>query len=81
VLSCRVHFYRNVLGLPFSVPRGRVEIRRARDETRAIEAAKRRFARRQGVADWSLIADHFDVVCPGHEQPHQATTQAPLRVK
>ena len=63
-MTCWVHFYRSLFGVPFAVPRGRVEIRLARDEARAIEAAKRKFARRQGVPDWSLRADRFDIVCP-----------------
>jgi len=63
MLTCSVHFYRNVLGLPFSVPRGTVSIRAARDEARAVEAAKRKFARRQGLGDWHWCADHYEV-CP-----------------
>jgi hypothetical protein len=51
MVSCSVRFYRNVLGVPFSVPRGSVAIRSARDEARAVEAAKRRFARWQGVSN------------------------------
>lgn len=64
MVSCLVHFYRKVLGVPFLVPRGTVQIRSARDETRAIEAAKRKFARKQGVESWNLRADSFDLVCP-----------------
>jgi hypothetical protein len=63
MVSCVVHFYRNVLGIPFIVPRGTVEIRSARDESRAVEAAKRKFARRQGVNSWTFRADTFDHVC------------------
>ena len=64
MLSFTVHFYRKVLGLSFLVPRGTVEIRSARSEARAIEAAKRKFARRQKVESWTLRADCFDLVAP-----------------
>ena len=67
-VSYSVHFYRKVLGLSFSVPRGTVAIRAARDEARAVEAAKRRFARRQGVQDWTWCADAFDI-CPDERSP------------
>ena len=60
--TCWVHFYRNVLGVPFAVPKGTVQIRLAHNESRALEAAKRKFARRFGVRDWSLRADQFDIV-------------------
>ena len=76
-MSWQVHFYRRVLGVPFAVPRGSVEIRLARDEARAIEAAKRRFARRKGIEDWTLLADDFDIVCPGPERIAPDRVQAP----
>jgi hypothetical protein len=60
--TCSVHFYRNVLGVPFAVPKGSVQIRLAHSESRALEAAKRKFARRFGVKDWRLRADQFDIV-------------------
>jgi hypothetical protein len=62
MIQCVVHFYRVVLGVPFSLPQGSVHIVAAKNEARAVEAAKRRFARRRGVADWTLRADSFDVV-------------------
>jgi hypothetical protein len=62
MVSCVVHFYKKVLGLRFSLPQGTVRIVAARNEARAAEAAKRRFARRHKVADWSFRADSFDVV-------------------
>ncbi len=68
MVSCWVYFYKSVFGVPFALPQGRVEIRSARDEARAIEAAKHKFARRQGVRDWSLRADRFDIVCPGRNR-------------
>jgi hypothetical protein len=69
MLSCWVYFYRTIFGVRFAVPRGRIEIRLARDEARAIEAAKRKFARRQNILDWRLRADRFDVVCPKWDSP------------
>ncbi len=71
-MSYLVHFYRSVLDVPFAVPRGRIEIRSARDEARAVEAAKRKFARRVGVPDWSLRADQFDVVSTEQRRPNQS---------
>jgi hypothetical protein len=61
MFACTIHFYRTVFGVPFAVPRGSVEIRSARDEIRAIEAAKLRFARRHHLLTWTLRADAFDV--------------------
>ncbi len=71
MLSCWVYFYRTIFGVQFAVPQGRIEIRSARDEARAIEAAKRKFARRQNVLDWRLRADRFDVVCPKRDGSSQ----------
>ena len=63
MVGCSVHFYRRVLGVPFAVAQGTVEIRCARDEGRAIQAAKRRFERRLRIEDWRIRADAFDVGC------------------
>ncbi len=38
-----------------------IEIRLARSRDRAIEAAKRRFARREGVSHWSIHAQLIEV--------------------
>jgi hypothetical protein len=62
MIRCVVHFYKTVLGVPFSLPQGSIHIIAAKNEARAVEAAKRRFARRRGIADWTLRADSFDVV-------------------
>lgn len=62
MVGCSIHFYRKIFGLPFAVAQGTVQIRSARDEVRAIEAAKRRFERRFGIRDWRSRADSFDVV-------------------
>jgi hypothetical protein len=77
MVDCSVHFYRNILGVPFLVPRGTVTIRSARDESRAIEAAKRKFARNQGVESWALRADTFDLVRPtGCPDPYRSSPLA-----
>ena len=62
MVNCVVYFYKKVLGVPFSLPQGAVRIVSARNEERAVEAAKRRFARRYKVADWSIRADCCDMV-------------------
>jgi hypothetical protein len=63
MFACTVHFYRTVFGVPFAVAKGSIEIRSARDEIRAIEAAKLRFARRHQLLSWTLRADTFDMAC------------------
>jgi hypothetical protein len=63
MFACTIHFYRTVFGVPFAVAKGSIEIRSARDETRAIEAAKLRFARRHRLLSWTLRADTFDMAC------------------
>lgn len=40
---------------------GIVDIRRARDSDRAIQAAKRRFERMKGISHWDRYADAFEV--------------------
>jgi hypothetical protein len=60
MVRCKVNFYRSFFGLSLW-SRGTVEIRSARDQARALEAAKRRFARRKKVTHWKLGADAFDV--------------------
>ena len=60
-MGYRVTFYRQVLGVSFRVPYGVVEIRSARDLGRAIAAAKIKFARRLGIANWRNRADVVDV--------------------
>ena len=51
----RIHFAKQILGVPFTV--GLVEIARARDPERALRAAEIRFARSHGVTDWRERAD------------------------
>lgn len=55
----RVHFAKQILGVPFTV--GFVEIARARDPERALRAAEIRFARSRGVTDWRERADTVDL--------------------
>jgi hypothetical protein len=60
----RVSFFKNLTssnGKAFKVCQRAIEIHSARDRSRAIEAAKSRFARLECVGDWKLHADHFDV--------------------
>ena len=64
MVTCSVYFYRQILGVRFAAPQGKVEVRLARNRIRAVEAAKRKFARRLGLSDWRLAADAFDFVCP-----------------
>jgi hypothetical protein len=68
MVTCSVFFYREILGVPFAAPRGQVEVRLARNQIRAIEAAKRKFARRLGLSDWRLGADTFDLICPDTQE-------------
>jgi hypothetical protein len=74
MVACLVHFYRKVMGVPFLVPKGTVTIKSARDESRAIEAAKRKFARMQGVESWNLRADAFDLVFNGQQHGNQLSS-------
>jgi hypothetical protein len=51
----------NDIGKVHKVCQSRVVIRRAHSEPRAVEAAKKRFARQQKVASWDLRARQFEV--------------------
>jgi hypothetical protein len=55
----RIHFAKQILGVPFTV--GSVGILRARDPERARRAAELRFARHHGVEDWRERADHSEI--------------------
>ena len=65
MVRCVVYFYKKVFGVPFSLPQGAIHISRARNEARAVEAAKRKFARLHRVTEWQLRADSFDLVRVG----------------
>ncbi|WP_336486270.1 hypothetical protein [Methylobacterium nigriterrae] len=62
----RVHFAKDILGVPFTV--GSVGILRARDPERARRAAELRFARQHGVDDWRERADRSEIEAPGGER-------------
>jgi hypothetical protein len=49
-----------VLGVPFQI--ASIEIRRARDISRAVRAAELRLARRTGVDDWHERADTVEAI-------------------
>ncbi|MDX8449475.1 hypothetical protein [Mesorhizobium captivum] len=58
--SWRVTFFKNLVnsnGHQFKCPQGTIEIRRARDLHRALQAAKRRYERAKKIGHWTLYAD------------------------
>lgn len=55
----RIHFAKEILGLPFTV--GSVDIARARNPDRARRAAELRFARHHGIEDWRERADRTEI--------------------
>jgi hypothetical protein len=60
----RVIFFKTLLGIDGQRDKylqQSIVIRRARSAERAVEAAKRRYERRCGVADWRLHADGFEM--------------------
>jgi len=59
VSNYRIHFAKEILGVPFPV--GSVEIAKARDPERALRAAEIRFARQHGLIDWRERADTADI--------------------
>jgi hypothetical protein len=62
--SYRVTFFKDLLnsdGHNFKCPQCTVEIRRARNAERAVEAAKRRFERLRQIHDWKSYADYFEL--------------------
>ncbi len=61
MVSCRVNFCREMLGVPFAI--ASIEIRNARDLHRAKRAAELKFARRLGVPHWGVRADRVDLDC------------------
>jgi hypothetical protein len=48
---------------------GVVDIRRARDRDRAVQAAKRRFERMKKIPRWGLYADSFELEVEQEESP------------
>lgn len=55
----RIHFAKEILGVPFMV--GSVEVSRARSADRARKAGEIRFARQHGLGDWRERADRAEV--------------------
>ena len=51
----------NDSGHVFHCPQRLIEIRSAKSRHRALEAAKRRFARDEGIADWRLHANIVEI--------------------
>jgi hypothetical protein len=64
----RISFFKNLLssdGHLFKCFQQAIEIRRARNAGRAIEAAERRYERLRHVADWKLCADALELDASG----------------
>lgn len=60
----RICFFNDLMnstGHPFHCCQRTIEIRAAKSKDRAIAAAKRRFARSEGVAHWHIRANSFAV--------------------
>jgi hypothetical protein len=60
----RIRFIKNICddsGHPHKCVEGVVDIHQARDESRAIEAAKRRFERMKKIQRWDMYADTFEL--------------------
>jgi hypothetical protein len=63
-MSYRVSFFKDLIssdGHQFRCLQQNIVIRRARNDDRAVEAAKRRFQRLCHVADWRFYADGFEL--------------------
>jgi hypothetical protein len=59
-----VRFIKNLcddMGHTHKCVEGAVNIRRARDRDRAVQAAKRRFERMKRIPRWDLYADTFEL--------------------
>ena len=63
---------------PHKCVEGFVDIRRARDSERAVEANKRRFERMKRIARWDLYADTFELdIEPKAANPRRAVIRRP----
>jgi hypothetical protein len=63
-MSYRVSFFKDLIssdGRQFRCLQRNIVIHRARNDDRAVEAAKRRFQRLCHVADWRFYADGFEL--------------------
>ena len=76
-----VRFIKNLCdntGHPHKCVEGVVDIRRARDRERAVEAAKRRFERMKKIPRWDLYADTFELdIEPEAANPRRAVIRRP----
>ncbi len=64
MVQYHVRFIKNLwdhAGHPHRCVEGEVDIRRARDSDRAVQAAKRRFERMKRIPRWDLHADLFEL--------------------
>ena len=64
----KVNFFKNLLssdGHRFKCLQQAIEIRRARNVDRAVQAAERRYARFHRAPDWKLYADDLEVEIDG----------------
>jgi hypothetical protein len=60
----RIHFFNELMnssGHPFHCCQRVIEIRAAKSKDRAVEAAKRRFARRESISHWHVHAHSIEV--------------------
>ena len=67
--SYRVTFFKNLVdsnGHQFKCPQGSIDIRRARSDKRALQAAQRRYERAKNISHWTLFADvaEFEAIGP-----------------
>ena len=77
----RVSFFNeltNSRGTLYKVCQRSVEIRTARSLDRAVEAAKKRFARLEHVGEWRLHARLFEVEPLVEEQDSPAPAEGPM---
>ena len=87
-MTCyRVTFFKNLvnsIGHQFKCQQGTIDIRRARSDERALQAAQRRYERSKKIGDWTLYADvaELDAVEPDGSSRRlvQAATQQHLAV-
>jgi len=80
----RVSFFNeltNSRGTLYKVCQRSVEIRTARSLDRAVEAAKKRFARLEHVGEWRLHARLFEVEPLANEQAGAAPPAVPLEAR
>ena len=80
----RVSFFNeltNSSGKLFKVCQRSVDIRMARSLDRAVEAAKKRFARLEHVGEWRLHAQLVEVEAIAEAEPHPAPAPAGIEAR